>query len=183
MFPSRNFYKNRLTTGEKTLEKVKIDKLDPYLIYDLSFSKEEGEENTGGIYNSGEAQFVLKKCIEIKKSYKNLSIGIITPYQRQVAFLKDLFRNEKIYNDIEISTVDSYQGREKDIIIFSSVRAQNFEGKIGFLGNSHRLNVSLTRAKSALYIVCHAKSLRNGSDDWRNCIDDAHKRNLIRNIR
>ena len=180
MFPSKNFYKGKLTTGDKTLEKVKKDKLDPYLIFDLQKSQEEGEENTGGIYNSYEARFVLKKCEELRNLYRNLSIGIITPYQRQVSYLRELFKTHRMEKDFEINTVDSYQGQEKDIIIFSSVRAKNSGGKIGFLDNRHRLNVSLTRAKSALYIVCHANSLKRGSQDWKDCIEDANNRNLIR---
>lgn len=77
--------------------------------------------------------------------------------------------------------MDGYQGREKDVIIFSSVRARNPEGTIGFLSHRQRLNVALTRAKYALYIFCHVKSLRV-NEDWRNCMDDAHKRKLIINI-
>ena len=151
----------------------------PYLVFDLEMSKEEGDENSGGIFNPTEARFVQNQCELLKRQgFGHYSIGIITPYQRQVAYLKDLFAKNRSDN-IEIGTVDSYQGREKDIIIFSSVRAKSSDHKIGFLVNRQRLNVSLTRAKKALYIVCHANSLRAGSEDWRNCIDDAVHRNLI----
>jgi len=58
-----------------------------------------------------------------------------------------------------VGTVDSFQGREKDIVLLSSVRA-NDDGKIGFLQNRQRLNVSITRSKYALYIFCHINSLK-----------------------
>jgi DNA polymerase alpha-associated DNA helicase A len=72
--------------------------------------------------------------------------------------LKRLIRQQN-FSQVEVGTVDSFQGREKDIILLSSVRA-NSEGKIGFLQQRQRLNVSITRAKHALYIFCHMESLK-----------------------
>ena len=54
--------------------------------------------------------------------------------------------------DVEINTVDGFQGREKDIIIMSCVRS-NDNGTIGFLSDRRRMNVAITRAKYGLYII------------------------------
>ena len=64
-------------------------------------------------------------------------IGVVTPYSGQVRLLNDLFENaggreeSERYHGLEIKTVDGYQGREKEVIVLSAVRA-NDAGEIGF---------------------------------------------------
>lgn len=59
-------------------------------------------------------------------------------------------------SNVEVGTVDSFQGRERDIIVFSCTRTEG----IGFMTNSERLNVALTRARHSLIIVGNFKSLQ-----------------------
>lgn len=75
-------------------------------------------------------------------------IGIITPYTDQV----NLIKNKIKISSVGIGSVDSFQGQERNVIIVSTVRS--FKGKgIGFVGDAKRLNVTLSRAKTALVIV------------------------------
>lgn len=79
---------------------------------------------------------------------------------------------------VEVDTVDGFQGREMDCIIVSCVRASSEMGSIGFLGNRQRLNVTITRAKFSLFILGHLRTLREQSD-WGALIDDAKRRGTI----
>lgn len=83
-----------------------------------------------------------------------------------------------IINGLQIATVDSFQGHEKNFIIFSCVR-NNKEQKIGFLGDKRRLNVALTRAKNGLFLVGNDKFLGKGNPLWTRYINYLNTSNVI----
>ena len=81
------------------------------------------------------------------------------------------------YHGLEIKSVDGYQGREKEVIVFSTVRA-NENGEVGFLSDRRRLNVALTRARRGLIIVGHPNTLRHDGT-WNSWLDWVGERNLF----
>ncbi|XP_014279805.1 DNA replication ATP-dependent helicase/nuclease DNA2 isoform X2 [Halyomorpha halys] len=83
----------------------------------------------------------------MKGGVEGESIGVIAPYNRQVLLLRS-----SIEESIEVNTVDQYQGRDKDIIIFSTTRSNYSTGK-DILGDWNRMNVAVTRAKRKLIIL------------------------------
>ncbi len=106
--------------------------------------------------NPLEAEIVrLCTIILIQNGVKEEDIGIITPYEDQVERLRNLLKD---FEGVEISTVDAFQGREKEVIIISLVRS-NRESKIGFLKDVRRLNVALTRAKRKLIVIGNSKTI------------------------
>ena len=100
-------------------------------------------------------------------------IGIISPYKSQVRHIRRALGKIKHKlclsgeNDIEINTVDAYQGREKDIIIISTVRSHG----LGFLRDYRRMNVAITRAKHFLFIVGNKRCLSQ-DPNWNALIQN-----------
>ena len=86
-------------------------------------------------------------------------IGVISPYAGQVELLRERLRGEH-GRALEIATVDSFQGREKEMIVISLVRA-NDAGDVGFLKDSRRINVAVTRARRAVVVVCDSATVSN----------------------
>lgn len=101
------------------------------------------------------------------------TVGVVTPYSGQVALIKELMQADMEYQklsesakeEIEVKSVDGYQGRERDIVIFSAVRS-NRQANVGFLTDWRRMNVALTRSKSALIVVGDLATLTEGDRHW-----------------
>ena len=79
-------------------------------------------------------------------AYQSDQIAILTPYTRQKERLKSLLPG------YDVSSIDGYQGREADIVIFVTTRC-NVHYELGFLNDTRRLNVAMTRAKYAVVVV------------------------------
>lgn len=132
---------------------------------------------SGSKYNIGECHLAKEHISKlIKYGISQDSIGVIAPYSAQVSKLRDIIWNREesesdCFPNVEISTVDGFQGREKEIIILTLVRC-NDEKEVGFLKDFKRLNVSITRSKRQLYVIgdfttmneCDCKVL----NDWSN---------------
>jgi superfamily I DNA and/or RNA helicase len=110
---------------------------------------EEVEPDGDSRLNEMEAELVLKKAQAlIEAGVKAEQIAVITPYSAQVRLLREKFRKL----EIEIDSVDGFQGREKEAVIVSLVRS-NREGEVGFLADTRRMNVALTRARRKLIVI------------------------------
>ena len=99
------------------------------------------------------------------KRVEKPKITVLTPYTKQVSELKS-----RVPNDVDVFTIDSFQGRESDLVIFSTVRC-NVERDIGFVEDERRLNVMWTRAKLALVIVGDRATLTEMSGLWKRALD------------
>ncbi|KAJ3228553.1 hypothetical protein HDU78_009731 [Chytriomyces hyalinus] len=103
------------------------------------------------LQNMGEATLIESHVQKlVAAGVSTTQISVITPYSGQVRLLQSQLLST--YPDLEIGTVDSFQGAEKEAVILSLVRS-NEKGEIGFLGDVRRLNVAVTRARRHLCIV------------------------------
>ena len=189
-FPSARFYDNRLEDGCTASERLAPGGLLwPDWDNPLAFIPVDGaelqDEDGSSRSNYAEAAKVLnvvKGLLEIG-DLSTKDIGVITPYNGQVRILSDLFQQAggrdlgEPFHGLEIKSVDGYQGREKEVIVFSTVRA-NDTGEVGFLSDRRRLNVALTRAKRGLIIIGNPNTLRHNGT-WNSWLDWVGERNLF----
>ncbi|KAL3834964.1 hypothetical protein ACJIZ3_009700 [Penstemon smallii] len=169
-FPSNSFYEGTLQNGVTINERQSpgIDFPWPVPNRPMFFYVQMGQEEisaSGTSYlNRTEAANVEKIVTTFLKSGVVPSqIGVITPYEGQRAYIVNyMSRNgslrQQLYKEIEVASVDSFQGREKDYIILSCVRSNEHQG-IGFLNDPRRLNVALTRARYGIVILGNPKVL------------------------
>ncbi|KAH9224799.1 SEN1 N terminal-domain-containing protein [Leptodontidium sp. 2 PMI_412] len=184
-FPSEQFYNSRLIDGPG-MDKLREQPwhastiLGPYRFFDVEGIQTKQAQGHSFI-NVPELNAALALYARLKADYRNVDfkgkIGIITSYKAQLNEMKVRFAREYgegIFEEIEFNTTDAFQGREREIIIFSCVRAKA-TGGIGFLGDIRRMNVGLTRAKSSLWVLGDSRSLQQGQF-WNRLIEDAKAR-------
>jgi senataxin len=188
MFPRHVFYEGILQDSESVSRITPFFakppfSLSPFTFVDLLSGKDIVSQQTLSRSNPDEAgvcvsiYFALLRMAQTDGFDLMGKVGVISPYSEQVRVLKHTFEAAGIkaagnINDIEIATVDSFQGKEKDIIILSTVRACPESNSVGFLADMRRMNVALTRAKLGLFVVGKSKALAENKQ-WAKLIDHA----------
>ncbi|QLL34171.1 hypothetical protein HG536_0G00280 [Torulaspora globosa] len=181
-FPSSAMYDGELIAATLVANKVLsdlpgVDANDdttvPFIWYDTQGdefmeSTDQEEHIVSSKFNENEG-LLVRAHIEklIQSNVPQEAIGVIAPYSAQVTLLKHLIHN--MFPQIEISTVDGFQGREKEVIILSLVRS-NSKFEVGFLKEERRLNVAMTRPKKQLCVVGNVETLEKSGQkflkDW-----------------
>ncbi|XP_048201340.1 probable helicase senataxin [Perognathus longimembris pacificus] len=182
LFPSNYIYNKSLKTNRLTeANRCSSDwPFQPYLVFDVADGSERRDNDS--YVNIQEIKLVMEimKLIKDKRrdtTFRN--IGIITHYKAQKTMIqKDLDKEFDRKGSAEVDTVDAFQGRQKDCIIVTCVRASATQGSIGFLASLQRLNVTITRAKYSLFILGHLRTLME-NEHWNHLIQDAQKRGAI----
>ena len=178
-FPSKTFYENKIINEAK--EQKNQQYLRIFHNKNILFINVDGKDNLSSLgtsyENKLEAQIIAKLILKFPNNISHKNIGIITPYIGQKNLLYSLLSKNDNYN-LEISSVDSFQGREKDYIIISTVRS-NPQNITGFIKDPRRLNVMLTRAKYGLIILGNVNSLFNAKQN--DLIEDDNNKSTVVN--
>jgi regulator of nonsense transcripts 1 len=169
-FPNKQFYSGKLIDGINANSRpAPAGLLWPDWENPVAFIPVDGGELVSpdgtSRENPVEVSWVLKIINDLLEAGEltKKDIGIITPYAGQVRAIRNSM--DETLDDVEVRTVDGYQGREKEVIIFSCVRS-NPEGNVGFLAEPRRLNVALTRAKRGLIVIGDPATLRSDKN-WQ----------------
>ncbi|MBQ6099791.1 MAG: IGHMBP2 family helicase [Methanobrevibacter sp.] len=179
-FPNAEFYNNSLKS-DSSVDEITINDItqsgeeeEAMLFIDTSEIDSEGEKHlkdSKSIINKLEADVAVRIANDYLKAGLNEDeIGIISPYADQVKIIQDK-------TPVEVKTVDGFQGREKEIIIISTVRS-NENGNIGFLKDLRRLNVAITRAKRKLIIIGNKDTLMH-NPTYARLIEFVEDENLL----
>ena len=183
-YVSESFYNSELQNGEHTKENVIAlqEPFDKQIIFiDTSSDKRSSESFEGGSYfNKVEAEFIVHKIIpELERgNISPKSFAIVSPYSKQCEKIRELISatNSNSYSNLEVATLDSFQGREHDVIIFSFTRSA-FNRKVGFLDDARRLNVAFSRARKKLILIGNSETLRSKQSHY-----DQYYTNLFNNL-
>jgi len=159
-FSSDQFYEGRLQAADDVAAHVLAEL--PGVIDDaatrapLEFIDTAGAEFDESPVPGGESRFNRREAALVCSKVKALlaagirptDVAVITPYAAQVRLIGEMLDMP----EVEVDSVDGFQGREKEAVVVSLVRS-NGDGEIGFLADTRRMNVALTRARRKLLVV------------------------------
>lgn len=157
--------------------------LAPFTFFHLEESAAARKEGGHSLGNRGEARLAVR-LFDLLESLSLADaagagggdhsdfgerVAVITPYKEQVSVLSREFGLSR--PGVEIGTVDGFQGREKSIVIVSTVRSAGSSG-VGFLKDVRRMNVALTRAKHGMYVIGNETALSR-NEQWGRLVRHA----------
>ncbi|XP_041969109.1 probable RNA helicase SDE3 isoform X2 [Aricia agestis] len=150
---------------------------DRAVVFHAVTSREQRMGEAPSFFNTKELEMIQRytEALILTHGVATKDIGIIAPYIRQVYKIKN-WLSSKQYRDVEVGTVESFQGKEKRVILVSTVRANcrllDYDAKydLGFLVDDKRFNVTLTRAKAKLIIIGNPTCLTRDRK-WRKYME------------
>ncbi|XP_074588063.1 putative ATP-dependent helicase C29A10.10c [Curcuma longa] len=191
LFPLKNFYNAKVFNGPNVIKEDYIKRYLPgemfgsYSFINITDGTESTDNNGHSTKNDLEVVVILEILRSLHRAtletMQSFSVGVICLYSAQIVAIQKQLRNMNLSNSnmsLKISTVDGFQGSEEDVIILSTVRS-NAAGSIGFIANSNRTNVALTRARYCLWILGNEPTLTSSQSVWAKIVLDAKVRDCF----
>jgi hypothetical protein len=136
----------------------------------------EVQHNFGGKSNPTEAELVARIVSDLIAAgdVDDRTVAVISPYSKQVQLIRTELGNIQNARNVRVGTVDSFQGQETDVVVFSAVRSNPMK-EMGFLRDSRRLCVGITRARRGLILVGD-RSVLNSCRHWAALLESCERR-------
>ena len=168
-YSSKVFYEDRLKAHPSVANQLLFAGDMPFTFIDTAGCGFDERPVGTSVANPDEAAFLFKHLeklvAQLSEYYQTENfpnIAVISPYQEQIRLLKEQLANypalQPFFKKISVNTIDSFQGQERDVVYISITRS-NSEGEIGFLSDTRRMNVAMTRAKKKLVIIGDSSTL------------------------
>jgi superfamily I DNA and/or RNA helicase len=168
-YPSLVFYRDKLTAHSSVAGHLLFPGDEPLVFIDTAGCGFDEKVEDKSISNPDEAAFLFKHLTRLAATLSQHysveqfpSVAVISPYREQVSALKDQLDHNPVLQPyaqkISVNTIDSFQGQERDIVYISMTRS-NAEGVIGFLADTRRMNVAMTRARKKLVVIGDSATL------------------------
>lgn len=172
---SHVFYEGKIRQGTEDTRKVEGWMKKPVTWLSTSLMRNHAEvRNDKSFANHAEARLIRQKLQDLERLWKQdarLTVGVISGYSAQVNHMRRIIaptdHTKWRHLQIDVATVDSFQGRECDVIIYSTVRS-NRKRQIGFQRDYRRINVALSRARDLLVVVGDDYMMLNATSEQGN---------------
>ncbi len=162
-FSNRLFYDGKLKSATNIAQRPEhaLAK-EPFTFIDTSGCGFDETFNPESRSRSNRQEYLIirEHMLSMMNNLQSSEIGVISPYSEQVRLIVQEVEEDEILRslDLDVNSIDGFQGQEKDVIYISLVRS-NEDGEIGFLRDLRRLNVALTRARIKLVVVGNLATL------------------------
>ncbi|MXV16099.1 AAA domain-containing protein [Hufsiella ginkgonis] len=175
-YSSDVFYHGRLRAHASVASRVLYPGDNPLVFIDTAGCGFEEKAEGTSTTNPEEAAFIVKHLAQLLAAADAAgalpSVAVISPYKQQLPILNGLVQQspslQPHLSRISVNTIDSFQGQERDVVYIGLTRS-NAEGVIGFLSDTRRMNVAMTRARKKLVVTGDSATL-SGSAFYRNFI-------------
>jgi superfamily I DNA and/or RNA helicase len=168
-YSSKVFYNDRLKAHESVAEHLLFPDDKPLVYIDTAGCGFDEKTENKSISNPEEAELLFKHLVrlvvDLSTHYAPAqfpTIAVISPYKEQLHVLQEQLQHtptlQAYAHKISVNTIDSFQGQERDIVYISMTR-NNTDGIIGFLSDTRRMNVAMTRARKKLIVIGDSATL------------------------
>eukprot|EP00977_Amphora_coffeiformis_P001827 scaffold353_cov185-Amphora_coffeaeformis.AAC.55 len=184
--PSEYFYKGLVSCAPEILLKedpcpagFRWPSSEPLAFVQVGDGESEVAHPFGGRSNPTEANLIIQLVLNILDAgdIHADKLAIISPYAKQVQLIRSELAARPSTQGIRVGTVDSFQGQETDLVLFSAVRSNSMK-ELGFIRDSRRLCVAITRARRGLILVGDQSTLK-ACRHWEALIESLGERGCI----